>query len=89
MKNSTMGRVGAPALVVVASLAFALPAPAAVRTTAPTPVTHHVVRAAPAHRSGLPLIVGAAVLLVLVGISLALMRRVARLHRDVTMGAAG
>ena len=31
MKNSTMGRIGAPALVVVASLAFALPAPGAVR----------------------------------------------------------
>jgi hypothetical protein len=31
MKNSAMGRVGAPALVAVASLAFALPAPAAVR----------------------------------------------------------
>jgi CHASE3 domain sensor protein len=55
-----------------------------VHTTAPTPVVHHIVRAAPAHRSGLPLVVGAAVLLVLVGISLALMRRVARLHREVT-----
>jgi hypothetical protein len=52
------------------------------------PVTHHVVRAAPAHRSGLTLAVGAAVLLVLVGISLALMRRVARLHRETTIGTA-
>jgi len=59
----------------------------AARPVAPVLTHHPAVRAAPAHNSGVLLLVGALVLLVLVAASLGLLRLANRLHREI-MGSA-
>ena len=53
----------------------------------PVVVSHAAARAAPSHNSGVMLLVGALVLLVLVAASLSLLRLANRLHREI-MGSA-
>jgi hypothetical protein len=50
--------------------------------------THAVVRAVPSHNSGVMLLAGALVLLVLVAASLGLLRIANRLHREIAGSAA-
>lgn len=49
---------------------------------------HVAARAAPSHNNGVMLLVGALVLLVLAGASLALLRIANRLHREIVGSAA-
>ncbi len=64
------------------------PAPArhstpVVRPAPPVVASHAAARAAPSHNSGVMLLVGALVLLVLVAASLSLLRLANRLHREI------
>jgi hypothetical protein len=52
-------------------------------------VPRHVAGPAPVRRGGLTLALGSLLLFVLAGTSLVLLRRITRLHREMTMGTAG